>query len=607
MNQTIFDENLEKFTRLEKIFAETGNTDYIIENALNGEETLKIKNDEGEYIYVHSKYEPSVIAKKQVESRTPVNETIFVIAGVGLGYELQEIINLSKGFHNIIIYEPNVDILKECMSRVDTKEYNSDNLIFCLEHSEFEFCLIEQTNTDIKDPLIHSNFGYEVIYKEEIDSVKMDCGKIVGERNLNDKTAMACADAWTNNVKNNLKYYKKSYPLKNLFGGIYKDKPAIIVAGGPSLDKNVTLLKEVKGKYLILCSHTAYKRLIAEDIVPDFVFAIDFRQPLLEEYMENGFDVPFVTLGNVNHEVMAYANKEIYFIYHNTDGIVTKINEKMDKEIPPVSIAGTVTGTMMSLAIAIECSPVIMIGQDLAYTDNKTHSNGTIFGDKSADDFEQENGRIMVEDQNGGMIKTSNLLNSYKNWFEHQLKYHFFDANVINATEGGANIKGMKNMTLRDVIDTYKTDENIDELYKTVVSKGKMFTDDEIIQMYDYLKVAKKELENLLPTLSESAEITKELEKIYCKNYSVSPKKLNKLLSRYDELQIIVHENTDCLGFLGIYLKNVMIKADMAQNKYSDEEMRSAAKMNAYHNELLVSVKKIIEALDYCIKEFEEA
>lgn len=607
MGQEIYNKNLEKIVGLKTLIEENmTKTDYIIEKAVNGEDTLKIKDESGEYIHIHSRYEPSVIAQKQSDVRKLANENIIFIFGVGLGYELSSLMKLSDGFHKIVIYEPNVDILVECLSRVNLKKYNNENMTVCLNSDAIKYVVELECGKTTKDPIIYSNFGYDVLYKEELDEIKEHFSSTLLGKTINDNMTTKISDDWTKNMVRNQKYYYDSYPIKSLFGGIYKDKPAIIVGGGPSLSKNIHLLKELQGSYLILATHTSYKRLIKENIVPDFVVAIDRIQPLLEEYLDTGFDVPLITVGICNPEILEYARSEMFFLKSTVDGFANVVNDEFDKELPDVFHAGTVTGCMMSLALNIGCDPVVMIGQDLAFTDNLTHAKGVAQHGLSVEEEQKIQGSILIDGQNGEKVSTSFVLKSYRDWFEKTLRNAYKDYNVINATEGGANIKGMTNMKLADVIKENPAEKNNAEIYKEIISKGKLFTDEERAEIPVFLADSKRNLEDINVILDETIEVCNKLEKIYFVNNTPSPKKVNKLLKRYDELQVEINERMIYLGFLGIYLDKSMLLAEREYDKYKNENERNIVKMRAYFENLLDCSKKTVVALDQIIDSVKE-
>ena len=107
---------------------------------------------------------------------------------------------------------------------------------------------------------------------------------------------------------------------------------------------------------------------------------------------------------------------------------------------------GSVSTTALDLGITFGCSRIIFIGLDLAYTDNFAHASDT--SRRVAADFDNLR---QVEDNHGNMIPTSRTLDMYREWIENRIK-GIEDIEFIDATEGGARIKGMRVAKLADVI-----------------------------------------------------------------------------------------------------------------------------------------------------------
>ncbi|MCR5268051.1 MAG: DUF115 domain-containing protein, partial [Lachnospiraceae bacterium] len=62
-------------------------------------------------------------------------------------------------------------------------------------------------------------------------------------------------------------------------------------------------------------------------------------------------------------------------------------------------------------------------------------------------------GLLQVRAQDGGMIYTTQAMQMYIEWIEDYLSRHKKDGTVfINATEGGAGIRGMQVMTLQEAL-----------------------------------------------------------------------------------------------------------------------------------------------------------
>lgn len=106
-----------------------------------------------------------------------------------------------------------------------------------------------------------------------------------------------------------------------------------------------------------------------------------------------------------------------------------------------------VATTGLDVAIKMGCNPIIFVGQDLAFTDNKTHSK-----DIFSKDIIENNNLRDVEDIYGNTVKTSKNLYIYLRWIQNRI-YKEEDIQFIDSTEGGAKIKGTKVMRLSEVID----------------------------------------------------------------------------------------------------------------------------------------------------------
>jgi hypothetical protein len=120
-----------------------------------------------------------------------------------------------------------------------------------------------------------------------------------------------------------------------------------------------------------------------------------------------------------------------------------------------LNVGWSCANVALAYAAYAGCSPIILIGQDLAYTDGKMHSDESHKGFRGANDASTSDG-VMVEDIYGNMVLSrKNTYILFKNFIENIIVAQNLD--VIDATEGGAKIIGTKVMTLREVLDTYCT------------------------------------------------------------------------------------------------------------------------------------------------------
>ena len=115
-----------------------------------------------------------------------------------------------------------------------------------------------------------------------------------------------------------------------------------------------------------------------------------------------------------------------------------------------VQTGGSVATTGLDLAIKMGCNPIVFVGQDLAFTDNKTHSSATFSKEISSIHNLRE-----IDDIYGDTIYTSKNLYIYLRWIQKRIAEEK-GIEFIDATEGGAKIKGTKVMRLEQVVSIYK-------------------------------------------------------------------------------------------------------------------------------------------------------
>ena len=134
-----------------------------------------------------------------------------------------------------------------------------------------------------------------------------------------------------------------------------------------------------------------------------------------------------------------------------------------------------------------------LVGQDLAYTGDKTHSAVTVRGAKetAVEDLEHP---FMGVDINGDPIRTSLEFKIYKEWFEHEILTHP-ELSVIDATEGGIRIEGTTLMTLKEAIAKECTS---DFDFRDVLAKvGKLLSDEKEKKYMEYIRKIPSQIREL--------------------------------------------------------------------------------------------------------------
>ncbi len=243
-------------------------------------------------------------------------------------------------------------------------------------------------------------------------------------------------------------------PLKNLSD--YKSaRTAVIVSTGPSLSKQIPLLKEIQDYVTIISVDASFPILEKHGIKPDFVTILE-RVPETAKFFENNApefqeDVNFIMVSFAHHKV-----KEA--ITHGNIVMVMRPNEYLRSfKLDQYGYLGhgmSAANMAHDLAIALNIPNILVIGQDLAFgEDNTSHAEGHVYGENEEDINGHE---IYIPKYGGeGEIRTTKYWVLFKNGFERSIAKFKDSFSTINCTEGGARIEGTVEMPFKDAIEKY--------------------------------------------------------------------------------------------------------------------------------------------------------
>ncbi|EHB2692248.1 motility associated factor glycosyltransferase family protein [Campylobacter upsaliensis] len=223
-----------------------------------------------------------------------------------------------------------------------------------------------------------------------------------------------------------------------------KFKSCVIVSTGPSLSKQLPLLKEVQEKVVIFAADSAYPILMQNDIVPDYVCMVE-RTDFTAEFFKHDFGnkddkTTFLLASLVHPNAIEYLEKR----GRNYILIPKHLNfaQYVDlKAFALLSSAVSVAHMAFAIALELEFKELVFIGQDLAYND-VGHSHPKDY--QHSADFESEAyEKIKVVAYGGeGFVESHEIWIFFRQILEDLIKY-VVSAKIYNATQGGARIEGM--------------------------------------------------------------------------------------------------------------------------------------------------------------------
>ncbi|MFW9969300.1 MAG: motility associated factor glycosyltransferase family protein [Candidatus Odinarchaeota archaeon] len=247
------------------------------------------------------------------------------------------------------------------------------------------------------------------------------------------------------NMLDNIKEIAEN-PGINMLHNKFKDKPAVIVATGPSLKKNMHLLKGIEDKALILSVDASFKLLMKNGIKPHMVTSLEREHDVrkfFDDFKKEDVEDVYMTACPVlyNHVYQSYNGPKI-IVYRNFDHFKWL---KIDKGILDIKLSSS--NMAFKIAEALGCNPIILIGQDLAYgEDGSTHATEVPFTSEGEGIFDVK-GNIKEK------VKTNSGWYGFLKAYELDISQH--KGKVINCTEGGAYIQGTYVANFDETIDKY--------------------------------------------------------------------------------------------------------------------------------------------------------
>lgn len=286
-------------------------------------------------------------------------------------------------------------------------------------------------------------------------------------------TTLVQVEITVRNLLGNLRWYARAPGIADLEGAC-KGRPAIVVSAGPSLARNIELLSEpgVRDRFVIVAVQTVLKQLLARGVRPHFVTALDYHA-ISKRFYEGltARDVEGVTLvaeAKVSPAVLKAFPGAVRLVGDEIlDGV---LGAGLARPMGKVEPGATVAHLAYFLARYLGCEPVVLMGQDLGFTDGQYYAAGAAIHQVWAGELNEflslealEWQRIMRmrgllrrgKDHLGRPCYSDEQMATYLVQFEQAFsKDAAKGLTIIDATEGGMAKRHARVMTLREAIDT---------------------------------------------------------------------------------------------------------------------------------------------------------
>lgn len=553
----------------------------------------------GKSIFLHSAYDPEKEANaliNEIKKETEKDLDLVFIFGIGAGY----LINAFKKLNiNIAVIEPSIKFFNLLIDNFKLDKILEDNITFFIGRDDIEDIekFISLTNT--KKVKFFITRSYATLFNEEALFYQQKVLSIVDKKIININTISRFDKLWAYNIASNVAKISTHYGVNKFFDK-YKNIPAVIVSAGPSLEKNIRKLKEIKNKALIIAVDTAIKPLFSHNISPHFIITIDPQKKNSKYFRNVNFkESVLIAESSVDKEAIDSFNGAIYFInsiFPLAKYFMEELGDRGD-----ITTGGSVSTAAYDFAIRIGANPIIMVGLDLSFPNYQTHIKGSYHEENffteiyKLDSYDSRIYKVLIagnlrEEKNiyNEKVWTDSRFDMYKNWYEEQcLKYK--KNKFYNATEGGIKINGMENIKLEELTQNFNDIEiNIDKDDKNIERKNEI-----LIKIKNGLIKIDNEISKIKPYIVNALELCDKINEDLKRH-----RKVDKLLESLTEYDIKILDISKVNEFLGITMQKT-IKAITEGFIFEDEKYDKSI-VNSY--KLYEAMNESIDFNRYIIK-----
>ncbi|EMC5245344.1 motility associated factor glycosyltransferase family protein, partial [Campylobacter coli] len=378
-----------------------------------------------------------------------------------------------------------------------------------------------------------------------------------------------------------------------------KFENAIVVSAGPSLAKQLSLLKAYQDKAVIFCADGALSMLEKEGIIPDYVTNLDCRDLAMKFFQNKENKTSLNVLSCATHPSLVHFldNKSVVL---RDDPLYQRFNLN---DFGYIDTGTHVSHFSYTLALALGFKNIIMIGQDLAFDEEgNSHSKGFVLGEKI--DHTLNIPTLKTQAYGGkGEVLTHIAWNDYRIKLEYLFACNDQKAKFYNATEGGARINFTEELSFKECCEKLLTKEK--PKFELPKSLTKNRSDKLLVKFKEKIQ---KDQENAKRFLDDALALKQILENILSKDFILPLEFLEKVYQNIENFNHSLDEDEfiqDGILKAVMYERGLKISLVYKEN-IVDNASFITAYIKAYHEWLLYFIEKLEQKINIIINSLKE-
>ncbi|EJU6965666.1 motility associated factor glycosyltransferase family protein [Campylobacter jejuni] len=511
--------------------------------------------------------------------------------------------NLAKHYKHLFVFESEIELFILALSTLDLSEELCSGKIYLVDIEEERVDIQLLILFDMKDmfeylslyEMFVNNSFYKQFQQDDWYKANTLCEKnievIVRNVDISCFLPLLTYEQFLQNIPSML----ESIPFQRILSERKnKFENAIVVSAGPSLTKQLSLLKVYQDKAVIFCADGALSMLEKEGIAPDYVTNLDYSDWPIKFFQNKENKTSLNVLSCATHPSLVHFldNKSVVL---RDDPLYQRFNLN---DFGYIDTGTHVSHFSYTLALALGFKNIIMIGQDLAFDEEgNSHSKGFSYGEKYEGGANIDKFKIPAYAGKGEVL-THIAWNDYRTKLEYLFACNDQKAKFYNATEGGARINFTEELSFKECCEKLLTKEKPKfELPKSLTKNRS----DKLLAKFK--EKIQKDQDSAKRFLDDALALKQILENILSKDFILPLEFLEKVYQNIENFNHSLDEDEFIQDEVlrGAFAYRGKMIADVLKLHIQDKTHFITSYIKAYHEWLLYFMEKLEQKINIII------
>ena len=546
---------------------------------------------DGKKIFLHSKFNPYKEAERMISEIRASDFDLIVVFGFGFAYHLEVLLGKMMSGAMLLVIEKDPSIIQSALTNRNLVNLLSDDRVIILVNpGEDDIADMLKGKSSRKTGFVTHRGSYQ-LDPRYYTSLAGLARSYLSTKEVNIATLAKFEKIWASNMARNIKRFITLPDIASFYNQ-FSNMPALVVAAGPSLSQSLDFVRDCADRAVIIAVDTAYRILLDHDIEPHFCIAVD-PQIINARYFEGIRESRTVLI------VDPTVHPSVCRLFKGraaTTGVafdIMKWIEKISGAKGEISHGGSVSTNAYDFAVRLGARPVVLVGQDLAFTGGYAHVKGSYldelvhFSSNRISTPEMFNRRqltalpkILMKGIRSREVHTNQKMSIFLSWFEKRN-----DHDLINASADGAYMPGVRHVDAGELSFSRIGEDlflRIDDIYH---ADRRDNNDDVAKALLRKIVVMDGEAESILPILEKAVRFSENLIEVMKAEHR-DQGKVDYILKKLGETDKALETKKEIKDIISISIQRVIHTVtegyDIDENDQSLQETELIAKRSLY-------------------------